>query len=387
MSLWPDIPAATQLRGELLGGIAGLVAEGSGEQGVHGRAAVALGVAQAAGISQTPSEMPAGAMASDHAMPQQQPSLPASWGQALQAMLVDAAMPSTPSSVASWADVLGHLLPGTLGSQPTSPTGGPPWPGASFSAPAGTPTDADGSNSAAQMLGVQQQEQLPATVLLPPDGLQQEPPPMLMSQPVLKKTVRSELPGHAPCWVHRQAEAPAQAADGPLAFHGPACTCPAERRARILKDGQLTMIVYGESEALLWAQRVATLQTALRCADCPPCVAPRLCRHAWTFYRSMTSDANDAAGHLRIRSAMRRGVLGDRRRNSLWTSSVMDSVIGAFLTQNVADSLSSKAFMQLASIWPAQTVGGAHGGGVRSVVDWEAVRCADPAEVRHPDRD
>lgn len=38
----------------------------------------------------------------------------------------------------------------------------------------------------------------------------------------------------------------------------------AERRARILKDGQLTMIVYGQNEALLWAKRIASFQNAMR---------------------------------------------------------------------------------------------------------------------------
>jgi hypothetical protein len=38
----------------------------------------------------------------------------------------------------------------------------------------------------------------------------------------------------------------------------------AERRARILKDGQLTMIVFGQNEAVLWAKRVATFQQAMR---------------------------------------------------------------------------------------------------------------------------
>lgn len=45
----------------------------------------------------------------------------------------------------------------------------------------------------------------------------------------------------------------------------------------------------------------------------------------------------------------RRQVLGDRRRSFAWGGSVIDSVVGAFLTQNVSDFLSSKAFMELAS--------------------------------------
>jgi hypothetical protein len=38
----------------------------------------------------------------------------------------------------------------------------------------------------------------------------------------------------------------------------------AEKRARILRDGQLTMIVYGSIEALTWARRVAMFQNAMR---------------------------------------------------------------------------------------------------------------------------
>ncbi|GAB4822558.1 hypothetical protein N2152v2_009604 [Parachlorella kessleri] len=80
---------------------------------------------------------------------------------------------------------------------------------------------------------------------------------------------------------------------------------PKKRRARILKEGQLTMIVYGQDEALLWAKRVATFQQAMR------------------------------------------EVLGDRRRGFTWSGSIIDSV-------NVSDFLSSKAFMELASRFPVR---------------------------------
>ncbi|KAI5066887.1 hypothetical protein GOP47_0017415 [Adiantum capillus-veneris] len=45
------------------------------------------------------------------------------------------------------------------------------------------------------------------------------------------------------------------------------------------------------------------------------------------------------------------GVQGDRRF-SPWKGSVLDSVVGAFLTQNVLDHLSSSAFMSIASQYP-----------------------------------
>ncbi|KAK7261249.1 hypothetical protein RIF29_27556 [Crotalaria pallida] len=47
-------------------------------------------------------------------------------------------------------------------------------------------------------------------------------------------------------------------------------------------------------------------------------------------------------------------ILGDRRFLP-WKGSVMDSVIGAYLTQNVSDHLSSSAFMSLASKFPINT--------------------------------
>ncbi|XP_075107325.1 protein ROS1A isoform X2 [Nicotiana tabacum] len=51
--------------------------------------------------------------------------------------------------------------------------------------------------------------------------------------------------------------------------------------------------------------------------------------------------------------ARMRLVLGDRRF-SQWKGSVVDSVVGVYLTQNVSDNLSSNAFMLLASAFPPQ---------------------------------
>ncbi|MCD7460632.1 hypothetical protein HAX54_043998 [Datura stramonium] len=51
--------------------------------------------------------------------------------------------------------------------------------------------------------------------------------------------------------------------------------------------------------------------------------------------------------------ARMRLVLGDRRF-SQWKGSVVDSVVGVYLTQNVSDYLSSNAFMLLASAFPPQ---------------------------------
>ncbi|TVU19614.1 hypothetical protein EJB05_35773 [Eragrostis curvula] len=53
--------------------------------------------------------------------------------------------------------------------------------------------------------------------------------------------------------------------------------------------------------------------------------------------------------------ARMRLVQGDRRF-SPWKGSVVDSVVGVFLTQNVADHLSSSAFMALAATFPSRSI-------------------------------
>lgn len=47
-------------------------------------------------------------------------------------------------------------------------------------------------------------------------------------------------------------------------------------------------------------------------------------------------------------------MLGDRSFSKPWGGSVLDSIIGTFLTQNVADQLSSQAYMTLAATFPAK---------------------------------
>ena len=75
---------------------------------------------------------------------------------------------------------------------------------------------------------------------------------------------------------------------------------------------------------------------------------------------------------------MHRGVLGERRLvQGQWGGSVLDSVVGVFLTQNVADALSSKAWMSLAATFPLPA---SQQDGIDSM-DWEAVRTAPVEEV------
>lgn len=53
-------------------------------------------------------------------------------------------------------------------------------------------------------------------------------------------------------------------------------------------------------------------------------------------------------------------MLGDRRRGrGRWAGSVLDAVVGVFLTQNVSDALSSKAWMTLAAAFPLRPRRGA----------------------------
>lgn len=110
------------------------------------------------------------------------------------------------------------------------------------------------------------------------------------------------------------------------------------------------MIVYGANEALTWARRIGLFQNVMR------------------------------------------DVLGNRRKTFTWSGSVTDSVIGAFLTQNVSDLLSSRAYMEVASRWPAKyekvmndcddCIGGHTASkAVSDTVDWEAVRKAPMDEL------
>jgi endonuclease III len=120
-----------------------------------------------------------------------------------------------------------------------------------------------------------------------------------------------------------------------------------KKRARILREGQLTMIVYGANEALTWARRVAQFQSVMR------------------------------------------NVLGDRRKTFTWSGSVTDSVVGAFLTQNVSDALSSRAYMEVASRWPARHNAAPSSsenialtlGDEADTVDWESIRTASITDL------
>ncbi|KAM7263421.1 hypothetical protein ACFE04_001104 [Oxalis oulophora] len=80
--------------------------------------------------------------------------------------------------------------------------------------------------------------------------------------------------------------------------------------------------------------------------------------------------------------ARMRLVQGDRRFSE-WKGSVLDSVIGVFLTQNVSDHLSSSAFMALASHFPLKSRGinKEFGEGTSSVVDEQAMTLFNSEDI------
>ncbi|KAF5757989.1 putative HhH-GPD domain, DNA glycosylase [Helianthus annuus] len=61
-----------------------------------------------------------------------------------------------------------------------------------------------------------------------------------------------------------------------------------------------------------------------------------------------------------------------------WKGSVVDSVVGVFLTQSASDSSSSSAFMYLAAKYPNQITTGDH---TEHAIDWNAVRTAQHSEI------
>ncbi|XP_024037730.1 protein ROS1 isoform X2 [Citrus clementina] len=74
-------------------------------------------------------------------------------------------------------------------------------------------------------------------------------------------------------------------------------------------------------------------------------------------------------------------VQGDRRF-SMWKGSVVDSVVGVFLTQNVSDHLSSSAFMSLAANFPLDSKQKpCHGEEITSVIEEPAEYVLDPEDT------
>ncbi|KAD3069267.1 hypothetical protein E3N88_37147 [Mikania micrantha] len=64
-----------------------------------------------------------------------------------------------------------------------------------------------------------------------------------------------------------------------------------------------------------------------------------------------------------------------------WKGSVVDSVVGVFLTQNAADNSSSSAFMSLAAKYPKKISHQNENDHNEHALDWDAVRNAQPAEI------
>lgn len=69
-----------------------------------------------------------------------------------------------------------------------------------------------------------------------------------------------------------------------------------------------------------------------------------------------------------------------------WKGSVVDSVVGVFLTQNTADNYSSSAFMSLAAKYPKENISKSQSQNqnhTEDKLDWNAVRCAQSVEISH----
>ena len=120
-------------------------------------------------------------------------------------------------------------------------------------------------------------------------------------------------------------------------------TAAGKNKARILKEGALTLITYGANDSIMWLKRIGSFQCAVRCALLTSCPVPGMlectaflrtasilaaCCEADSVLNRQTSDKRSLLYY--------RGVLGNRKPGqSPWGGSVLDSVVGAFLTQNV----------------------------------------------------
>ena len=200
--------------------------------------------------------------------------------------------------------LLQHLLsPITPAKQPLGGLG-LAWPADS---PAGTADDAFlggtwASPGAMQVPQWSAADVLPATLGVPGmAGAAALPPllPLLQGQPGPdgapvsykgSRAPRRESPLPVLCWRRRRRrrlKAPHLVAKHACVHCGCAmptycclpCSHPllvdAGKRARILREGQLTIIAYGANEALLWARRVAAFQHTMRCV--PHCAGGADC--------------------------------------------------------------------------------------------------------------
>ena len=86
------------------------------------------------------------------------------------------------------------------------------------------------------------------------------------------------------------------------------------------------------------------------------CHVPCAMCHVYASFKPRVSElrSNSVQVEQTTQAATCRCVLGDRAYSKAWGGSVLDSVIGTFLTQNVSDQLSSKAYMTLAARFPAK---------------------------------
>ena len=178
----------------------------------------------------------------------------------------------------------------------------------------GAPTGVVSSSAPPEKAPAAAASLLPSGLAASPGG---SPPAPLAFHASLPGPLASALFARVPAWAHPAwplggVGGPSEGAGGPGGgLRGGASGRKARKLPRVWRGKDLDMIVFGRDERLEWARKTGMFLGRARRA------------------------------------------LGDRRlRRDAWGGSVLDSVVGAMLTQNVSDVLSSTAIMNLAAKFP-----------------------------------
>ena len=178
----------------------------------------------------------------------------------------------------------------------------------------GAPTGVVSSSAPPEKAPAAAASLLPSGLAASPGG---SPPAPLAFHASLPGPLASAPFARVPAWAHPAwplggVGGPSEGAGGPGGgLRGGAPGRKARKLPRVWRGKDLDMIVFGRDERLEWARKTGMFLGRARRA------------------------------------------LGDRRlRRDAWGGSVLDSVVGAMLTQNVSDVLSSTAIMNLAAKFP-----------------------------------
>lgn len=106
------------------------------------------------------------------------------------------------------------------------------------------------------------------------------------------------------------------------------------------------------AQKLSWWEGTVSLHWRSILRDCLHWRIGKWCARRIILYLASSTDTPYIQEHELVCFRVR-GVLGERKFNpKQWQCSVLDSVVGAILTQNVTDALSSKAFMTMTALFP-----------------------------------